>query len=264
MIRNFLTIRVFSTEGAIGQTLVGRTVRHDHFTFVDPNAPPDSDARRQRARELMQQASDRGSFLTPLRRRLMQEQGLSELQANQLMRDLAVEAILRQPGYYASGTALFFVRLAAGWPEQLRDVWQTRRDADAREEWESHPEIADLLGPPTAIQERHYAQAQQLTRFFQPVRLGAVLLSLFALGLLATLLGSSTQRSALVLGLWAVAILLIGVAFVGPVLRYRFPAEPVLAGISAGGLSFLLNRLRMLGRAKGRKDLRLAARQMIR
>ena len=34
------------------------------------------------------------------------------------MRDLAVEAILRQPGYYAAGTARFFVQLAAGWPER--------------------------------------------------------------------------------------------------------------------------------------------------
>ena len=117
MVRNYLTLRVFSTEGAFGQTLVGRTVRHDRFIFVDPNAPPTDDG-RQRARELMQRAADRGSFITPLRREIMRAYDLDELGANRLMRDLAVEAILRRPDYYLLGTAHFLAQLATGWPER--------------------------------------------------------------------------------------------------------------------------------------------------
>jgi dolichyl-phosphate-mannose-protein mannosyltransferase len=236
MIRNYLTIRVFSTEGAFGQTLVGRTVRHDGFIFVERGAAPDPDNARQRARELMQDAANHQSFITPLRRRLMQEQGLTELQANQLMRDLAVEAVLRQPGYYLQGTARFFFDLAAGWPDRLRDAWQSRRDPDARDEWESHPEIAPLLGPPSEIQERQFGAADRLASLFQPGRFGPPLLALAGLGTLAAVVGDRRRRAALLPALWAAGLLLVGVALVGPVLRYRYPAEPFLAVLAAGGL----------------------------
>lgn len=244
MLRNYLTLQVFSTEGAFGQTLVGRTVRHDRFVFVDPGAPADADPRRQQARELMQDAADRGSFITPLRRRLMRDQGLTELEANRLMRDLAVEAILRQPGYYLTGTARFFVTLALGWPDRLKDAWESRVDPDAREEWESHPEIAGLLGPPAPAQGRQLATADALTRLYQPGRVGAPLLALFAIGLVAALAGLPNWRLALLPALWAVGLLLIAVAFVGPVLRYRYPAEPFLAVVAAGGVVALLTAAR--------------------
>ena len=243
MVRNYLTIRVFGTEGAFGQSLVGRTVRHDHFVFAGPSIPPDPDPRRQRARELMQRATDRPNpVLTPLRRELMQELALTELQANQLMRDLAVEAILRQPVYFAIGTAGFFVQLAIGWPERLREAWQTRRDPEAREEWESHPEIAALLGPPSSIQERQLARAEQLASLFQPGRVGLPLAVLFVVGLVGALLGPASRRPALLPALWAAALILVGVALVGPVLRYRYPAEPFLAAVAAGGAVVILER----------------------
>lgn len=239
MVRNYVTLRVFSTEGALGQTLVGRTVRHDRFAFVDP-AAPDPDPRRRRARELMQETANRPNpVLTPLRRRLTQELGLTELQANQLMRDLAVDAILRQPGYYAVGTASFFVRLAVGWPDRLRDAWQSRRDADARQEWEAYPEIAGLLGPPSALEERQFARAEQGVSLFQPGRVGVPLLALFLIGVLGSLLGPPAWRPALLPAVWAIALLLVAAAFVGPLLRYRYPAEPFLAVLAAGGVSAL-------------------------
>ena len=236
MVRNYLTLRVFSTEGAFGQTLVGRTVRHDRFIFVDPTAPPAEDGRDE-ARELMQRAANRGSFITPLRRQIRQAYGLDDLGANRLMRDLAVEAILRQPGYYALGTAHFFLDLALGWPERPREIWESRRDPEAREEWEAIQPIAGLLGPPSPIQERQSREAEWLVRVYQPGRFGPPLLALSALGLLAALLGPAAWRPALLPALWAIALLLVGVAFVGPVLRYRYPAEPFLAVLAGGGLA---------------------------
>ena len=253
MVRNYLTIKVFSTEGAFGQTLVGRTVRHDRFVFMDPSAP-DPDPRRQRARELMQETASRPNpVLTPLRRRLTQELGLSELQANQLMRDLAVEAILRQPGYYAIGTAGFVGRLAVGWPERVRDAWQSRRDPEAREEWESHPEIAALLGPPTALDERQLGRAEQLGGLFQPGRAGPLLLALAVVGLVAALVGPRAWRPALLPGLWAIGLLLVAAAFVGPLLRYRYPAEPFLAVLSGGGAVVVGGWVGRMVRGRGKR-----------
>jgi 4-amino-4-deoxy-L-arabinose transferase-like glycosyltransferase len=269
MARNYLTLRVFSTEGAFGQTLVGRTVRHDGFDFVNPNRPAGSLDDRERARELMQEAAERGSFITPLRRRLMREYGLSELETNRLMRDLAVEAIVRQPDYFLLGTSRFFVQLAIGWPERVREAWQSRRDAESREEWEAHPEIASLLGPPSLLHERQLPQAERLATIFQPGRLGLPLLALCAVGLLATGLGGRGASSrpgelqvnrqvrlpALLLALWAIGLILVGVAFVGPVLRYRYPAEPFLAVLAGGGLTVLIRAVISL---RGRRPLTAA------
>jgi hypothetical protein len=260
MARNYLTLQVFSTEGAFGQTLVGRTVRHDSFVFVDSNATAGPLDDRQRARELMQEAADRGSFITPLRRRLMREYGLSELETNRLMRDLALEAVVRQPDYFLLGTARFFVQLAIGWPERVREAWQSRRDAESREEWESHPEIAGLLGPPSPLHERQLPQVERLATIFQPGRVGPLLLALFAVGLVATVVAGrvatsgpgelpnsrQTRLPALLPALWAIGLILVGVAFVGPVLRYRYPAEPFLAVLAAGGLSTLIQALTSL------------------
>jgi 4-amino-4-deoxy-L-arabinose transferase-like glycosyltransferase len=238
MVRNVFALQVFSTEGAFGQTLVGRTVRHDRFVFVDSAVAADTDTRRQRARELMQDAATRGSFITPLRRRLTQELNLTELEANRLMRDLAAEAILRHPGYYALGTARFFVALALGPSESLREVWQTRRDPDAREEWESHPEIAALLGPPNAVQERQFADAERLVALSRPGRFAPFVLALAVVGM-AVAAVSRAARPALVPALYGLTLLLVAAAFVGPVPRYRYPAEPFLAVMAGGGLTAL-------------------------
>jgi 4-amino-4-deoxy-L-arabinose transferase-like glycosyltransferase len=253
MVRNLVVLEVFSTEGAFGQTLVGRTVRHDRFTFVEQGVATDADSRRQRARELMQDAANRRSFITPVRRRLMLDLQLTELEANRLMRDLAVEAILRQPGYYALGTSRFFLDLALGRPDSLREPWQTRRDPEGREEWESHPEIASLLGPPSAVEERQFAKAEWLVTLFQPGRFSVLLLALSSVGVAAAI-GQRAWRPALMPALYALALLAIAAAFVGPVPRYRYPAEPFLAVMAAGGLMALLEWTRLRPAAVGSRS----------
>ena len=93
----------------------------------------------------------RGRFVTPTRDRIKRELGLSDAEANKLMRDLSLETILRQPGYYLVGTARWFWQLSQGTPERYRDHWQTRRDEGNREEWEANKEIGYLLGPPSPV-----------------------------------------------------------------------------------------------------------------
>lgn len=231
MTRNWAVHGSFSAEGNTGQTLVGRAMRHDRgFDFENPD---DSDPARQRARAIMRDG--RGSFVSPVRERLKRELGLTDAQANLLMRDLAWEAIRRQPGYYLSGSVNNFYRLAQGVPDRSRDHWATRREARNREEWEGHPEIRHLLGPPTPIQEAQYAQADALLNVYQPARLGPLLALLALAGLLTLLLGRH-RGAGLLLGLTAIGMLLGSAALVAPLPRYRYPVEPLFALLAAGGL----------------------------
>ncbi len=239
MARNWAVHGSFSAEGNAGQTLVGRAMRHDRgFAFDNPDDP---DPTRSRAREIMRQG--RGQFVSPVRERIKRELNLTDAEAQRLMRDLAAEAIRREPGHYLVGTLANFARLASGIPERPREHWATRREERNREEWESHPEIRHLLGPPTPIQEAQYAETVALLTMYQPAWLGPILPVLALVGLVG-LLARRRRAEATLLGLTVLGILFLSVALVAPLARYRYPAEPLLALLAAGGLSTLVTALR--------------------
>lgn len=249
MARNALVHDSFTPEGNPGQTLVGRAMRHDSgFAFENPDDP---DPARQRAREIMREG--RGRFVSPTRERIKRELGLTDAEANRLMRDLSLEAILRQPGYYLAGTLGSFAVLLQGIPERPRDHWATRREERNREEWESHPEIRHLLGPPTPAQEAQFGVVTTLLSLHQPSRLGPIL-PLLALAGLAALCRNGRAATATLLGLTLVGLLLAGAALVAPLPRYRYPAEPLVALLAAGGLATLFTWARTrLGRLPRRR-----------
>jgi hypothetical protein len=245
MARNWLVHGSFSAEGDAGQTLVGRAMRWDRgFAFENPNDP---DPVRQRAREIMR--SGRGSFVTPIRDRIKRELRLSDAEANRLMRDLSLEAILRQPDHYLIGTTQSFGLLAQGTPERYRDHWETRRDSGSREEWEANVNIRHLLGPPTPLQQQQYGEADALTQLFQPARAGPLIPLLALVGAvgLALGIGGRCRRpgAAAFLTLVVVGLLLAAVALVAPHARYRYPVEPLLGLLAAGGLTTLVSVARL-------------------
>lgn len=237
--RNAFVHGSFSPEGNPGQTLVGRTMRHDRgFAFENPDDP---DPARQQARAIMRDG--RGTFVSPVRERIKRELGVSDGEANRLMRDLAVEAIVRQPEYFLRGTLVNFAQLAQGISERPRDHWATRREPRSREEWEARPEIRHLLGPPTPAQEQQYPEVETLLTLYQPARLGPILPLLGLVGLLA-LLGSPRRVTGALVGFSLIGLLLASVALVAPLPRYRYPVEPLMAVLAAGGLTLLIARVR--------------------
>ncbi len=236
MARNAVVHGSFSADGTGGQTLVGRTMRHDRgFAFENLD---DGDPARQRARAIMRDG--RGGFVSPVRERIKRDLGLTDAEANRLMRDLAVEAIRREPGYYLAGTLDSFWRLVQGPPERVRDHWATRREARNREEWEGHLEIRHLLGPPSPIQEAQYAEAEALLSLYQPGRLGSIVPILAVIGLIG-LLRSPNRGAGALIGLTSVGLLLASAALVAPLPRYRYPAEPLFALLAAVGVVTLVS-----------------------
>ena len=261
MARNSLVHDSFSADGNAGSTLVGRAMRHDAgFAFENPNDP---DPARQRAREIMR--GGRGRFVTPTRDRIKRELGLTDAEANRLMRDLSLEAILRQPGYYLLGTAGWFWQLSQGSPERYRDHWQTRRDEGNREEWEANKEIGYLLGPPSPLQQAQYDEAEVLLNLFQPARLGPTIPLLALLGVVGLALGIGARQRrpgvAAFLTLVVAGLLLAAVALVAPHPRYRYPVEPLLGLLAAGGLTTVV-ALAQAGAATGRGSARRSGREV--
>ena len=152
------------------------------------------------------------------------------------MRDLATEAILRRPDYYVTGTIQRFVRMADGSVERLRDA---RNTADtARQRWEDEP-TRHLLAPATPAEDRAAGVASVLVSIWQPGYVGPVLPLLALLGTILALVRRD-WRPAVVLGLASMALLAISAALVGNVSRYRYPVDPAMAVLAAGGIAWLV------------------------
>jgi 4-amino-4-deoxy-L-arabinose transferase-like glycosyltransferase len=240
-----------ASVGSLGQSLIGRTARHDRgaFTYYDPAIHANESADLVRARRILQQAADNGSSGKAIHTRLRRELGLSPAEADRLMRRLAVEAILRQPGYYVQGTLQRFVRMADGSVERLRDA---RNTADtARERWEDDAS-RHLLQPATPAEDRAAPLAAALTSIWQPGYVGPAIPLLAVLGTVVSLLRPA-WRPAVTLGLAAFALLFISAALVGNVSRYRYPADPFLAVLAIGGLAWAGERARSALRGSARR-----------
>ena len=134
--------------------------------------------------------------------------------------------------------------MSQGTPERYRDHWQTRRDEGNREEWEANKEIGYLLGPPTPLQQAQYDEAEALMSLFQPARLGPTIPLLALVGAVGLALGIGARRQrpgvAAFLALVVVGLLLAAVALVAPHARYRYPVEPLLGLLAAGGVTTLV------------------------
>ena len=228
-----------ASVGSLGQSLIGRTARHDRgaWTYYDPALHADEPPDRIRARRILQQAADSGSSGKAIHTRLRRELGLTPAEADRLMRNLAVEAILRQPGYYVQGTLQRFVRMADGSVERLRDA---RNTADtARERWEDEPS-RHLLQPATPAEDRAAPTASLLTSLWQPGYVGPALPLLAVLGTVVALLRPA-WRPAVALGLAAFALLFTSAALVGNVSRYRYPADPLMAVLAVGAVAWIVS-----------------------
>ncbi len=236
--------------GGLGQSLIGRTARHDRgaFTYYDPSVHDgDPDDGRLQARKILQRAAEQGSSGKAIHTRLRRELGLAPGEADRLMRDLAFEAILRDPGYYVRGTLQRFARLAQGSVERLA-AYRNTSDV-ARRDWE-HEGTRHLLAPATPAEERAVPTAAALVVLYQPGNLGPILPLLAFVGLAVAALRSE-YRPALLVGLAAPALLLASAALVGNVARYRFPADPLIAVMALGALASLTRMARRPGRLEG-------------
>jgi 4-amino-4-deoxy-L-arabinose transferase-like glycosyltransferase len=231
-----------ASVGSLGQSLIGRTARHDRdaWTYYDPIRDANEPDDRVRARKILQQAADSGSSGKAVHTRLRRELGLSPAEADRLMRNLAIEAILRRPDYYVSGTLQRFLRMADGSVERLRDA---RNTADtARQRWEDEAS-KHLLAPATPAEDRAAPLASVLVSIWQPGYVGPVLPLLALLGTIAGLVRPA-WRPAVALGLASLALLGISAALVGNVSRYRYPEDPMLAVLAVGGAAWIYEVVR--------------------
>jgi hypothetical protein len=238
--------------GAVGQTLVGRIIRHDEgFVLPAPDSPaPYDDERRIAMRRLILTQMARDARPSAINHRVRTQFGLTEAQANAALQDVALEIIVGQWPRYVEGTLAKFRRLMIGEDERLRVHWATRKDGEMRDDWQAEASIAHLYSPPSPFEEREYGVAEGLTRVFQPYYWRWPLAALVVAGVVAGLVsGSRGPVAALVL--ITLALVAPSAALVGYVPRYRYPTDPLLLVLAATGAVALCSALTRAWASRG-------------
>ena len=246
MARNLAVQGTFAIAGGSGEGLAVRTIRYEQrFDFRDP-ASDAVDRQLARARRIYRDEADDGSAFL-LRQRLIDELGVPEVEAERLMRTIALQAILKQPVYYLTGTAEMFVTTFVGRPIRLRQDWLPWRNIA----WEDR--VEHLLPAPTPVEDRSFAAAEWLVTRYDPARVAPLLALLGVVGIFAGV--QAGRRSALLLGAVVVLVLFAGAALIGIEWRYRFPLDPLVNILAAGGLFALVAVApRLIGRILAPRD----------
>jgi hypothetical protein len=240
-VRSSLTAGKVSGAGALGQSLIGRIIRHDEgFVLPAPTSKgPSADPRQAEIRGLILTQMGRDARPSAINHRIQEVYGLSQSEADAALRAVAIEIFTSQPGRYVEGTLAKFRRLLVGEDERLRVHWATRKDGEMRDEWTDEADIAHLWSPPSAIQEMEYPIAEAVTRIFQPYLWRWLLIPLVLLGSGWGLVCGPRGATVLLL-LITLALVFPSAALVGYVPRYRYPTDPLLAVLAAGGIVALV------------------------
>lgn len=242
MLRNLVAHETFAAEGALGQALIGRTIRHDKgFRYHDP-ANPDVDPLREAARKIIAQESATGEPSGGrITARVREELGLSQSQTSSLLRTLALQAIWERRDYYARSTLGFAWELYEGKIERLLGHWRQRTTRNWDNKWD--PRIAPLVDDELPAEGPLFRQVDAAANFAQPYRHRRPITYAIVLGAALAVLVPRWRGALLPLGV-AAAMILASAALDGPVYRYRYPVDPLLAILAAGGLAGPLVLLR--------------------
>ena len=249
MARNALAHGTFSAEGALGQALIGRTVRHDDYRKfyrcpTDGQIGAGDSGRGESAtrpsdgalRIICEEAAGGEPSGGTITQRVRDELGLSQTETSNVLRQLAIEAIARRPAYYLISSLKMAGEILVGKRETVIAPWRERTTRNWDNKWD--PRLTPLVKHPPPAEGPEYERADALVSFFQPFRWRTQLVQLLALGLLAAAARPS-WRPALIIPIAAGAIVLASAALDGSVWRYRYPVDPLLAVTVGGGAQAL-------------------------
>lgn len=212
--------------------------------WAESGRPPPDEPLRKRAYEIMVE-QDRKPRPDPVELVFRRELGLSEAQARDLMRQMAVAAIQANPLYYVRTTVQLGYQNLINQPLDVASLWWSYADL-------ALPQRAAALLPKQ--NRARYPEAQMLVSLVDPGRMGLAVASFFVLGVLA-----AWRRPAERLWLVVAAMVPLGIfgtaATAGIEIRYRFGFDPVLLLGAAAGVTALFEMAVNLARQGHRAPL---------
>jgi hypothetical protein len=231
-----------------GRFLISRSVKHErNFVFFVENEPvrPDESPERRRARQIAQDVTEKRPAPGQVYQRVRDELRLTEAQTDALLRDIALEAIRKDPLLYFDGTVEMLGELWLGAKKDEQLTWHLEEHDQPRVANQWGP-LATMLKAPTPAEQREIPTAERLSQIFRPTWVMRPLAVLFLVGAVASLL--PRWRAAAWLTLVAAAQLVASTALVGEVPRYRYPVDPFIWTVCGVGLLAIVLGARAVAR----------------
>jgi hypothetical protein len=160
------------------------------------------------------------------------------LQGDAAMRDVAMLVIRQEPERYLRGTATMFLDLGLGRATDFEEghFWEGDAAPKYLQDW---PEAVRASWVPS---DHWTATDQTITTavvdLYGDHRLSGLIGLLFLIGALRCV--ADWRSGAVVLPLVVVTQLLLHVALNGPLVRYRYPLEPLITIVAAGGCTLVV------------------------
>jgi hypothetical protein len=265
--RNYAVHGVLAPSGGAGQHLVSKLRRAPDLSFEsEEGVDADGEGSLLEARELIQDLADataaRGGRPAGSQAKthayLMEAYGLSEAQADDLMRAVAIEAIRAKPEVYVELVAEDSWENLNGENERLQSHWKLR---DRVRGQEGGP-LRRVWRPTTEWQEREQGTARRLMGIYQSAWLGPAQAPALLLGMAAAAIGPRARQGLFLGAMVLLAHVVTGLAVPGSA-RFHHPTDPLAQVVSIGGIwllgSWLIERARRgagLGRAAQAVDLK--------
>jgi 4-amino-4-deoxy-L-arabinose transferase-like glycosyltransferase len=230
-LRNLAVHGRLSSGGALGESLIARTLQYSRGQFVydGPDIPPSPDPRLQATRQALQAATQTDATSGQVRERLRQQLGLSEAESDDLLRQAAMQAIARDPWKLVAVTLSSIAPLFLNEERSMPLLWLSNRA------WVEHPTLSVLVQQSGVVPEQGRQLVERVLNIYRPERFGLIPPALGVLGLLAALAGR--RRSPLIVPAILTAwLVLLQLALDGPVMRYRNVLEPLITVSAVGGL----------------------------
>jgi hypothetical protein len=230
---------VYGTPAAAstGRFLISRSVKHErNFVFYEKEvgAEPGESPQRTRARQIAQEVTDKRPEPGQVFQRIRDELHLTEAQTDNMLKDIALEAIMRDPWLWVSGTLEMFYELLKGAPKEEEVHWH--------QEVHDQPRVSNQWGrlnylleapPPAHVNEA--GEAERLAQIFRPSRIAWWIVAFGLIGASLSLVVPA-YRPALLPFLVAFVLIAVSAMLVGDVPRYRYPVDPLMYVMAAGGL----------------------------
>ncbi|MFN8635103.1 MAG: glycosyltransferase family 39 protein [Chloroflexota bacterium] len=235
---------VYGTAAAAstGRFLISRSVKHErNFVFYEKEvgAYPGENPQRTRARQIAQEVTDKRPEPGQVFQRIRDELHLTEAQTDNMLKDIALEAIMRDKWLWLSGTLDMFYELLKGAPKEEEVHWHQEVHDQPRvaNQWGS---LKTLLEAPPPAQVNEAGEAERLATLFRPSRVAWWIVAFDLIGLALALVGLA-HRSAVLPFLVGFVLISVSAMLVGDVPRYRFPVDPLMYAMAAGGLTGLIS-----------------------
>jgi hypothetical protein len=249
------------SSGALGEHLLWRITRSDSGYISREDARrADADPNESAARRfVIRRAADR-TLPQEIFVGLERDLGLGAGEADTVMRGVALQAIARQPARYLTSTLSMSASLFLGDDQPLGEV--SKRDGDrgyanpqAKQRTWFEDRVLHLGAPPDPTVENEFDNAEALTSLYQPMRVRWLIVLGYVAGTVLAALGRP-NRLGLILALGIPPMLLANAALAGPEARFRYPIDPLIGVLVAGGLVGIVQPLvgRFGRRAAGRAD----------